>query len=75
MLHGVRAPPSDGRAQCIGSLCTLSPVSQSTAARLILSVRFVRAARHGHAKAQAMVGACYWDGIGVPQDVSKAVHW
>ena len=55
--------------------CTLSPTSQSTAARFVLSVRFVRAARHGHAKAQAMVGACYWDGIGVPQDVSKAVHW
>lgn len=33
------------------------------------------AANKGHAKAQAIVAACYWDGMGVQQDVQRAVKW
>jgi len=36
---------------------------------------FLRAAEQGHATAQATLGAYYWAGRGVPQDLSKAYFW
>ncbi len=33
------------------------------------------AARRGHAEAQAMLGAAYLAGKGVPRDVVEALHW
>ena len=37
--------------------------------------RFTQAAVAGHPKAQAIIAACYWDGMGVSQDVQQAVKW
>jgi len=36
---------------------------------------FLRAAGRGHVPAQATLGAYYWAGRGVPQDLSKAYFW
>ena len=36
---------------------------------------FRRAAEQGHVDAQATLGAYYWAGRGVPQDLSKAYFW
>ncbi len=36
---------------------------------------FLRAAEQGHVTAQATLGAYYWAGRGVPQDLSQAYFW
>jgi TPR repeat protein len=36
---------------------------------------FGRAAEQGHVTAQATLGAYYWAGRGVPQDLAKAYFW
>ena len=36
---------------------------------------FLSLAEGGNAKAQGMLGACYENGIGVPQNYAKAVEW
>lgn len=36
---------------------------------------FQKAANQGHAKAQTLLGACYYDGEGVAQNKQKAVEW
>ena len=36
---------------------------------------FSKAAEQGHVVAQATLGAYYWAGRGVPQDLSKAYFW
>ena len=36
---------------------------------------FLRAAEQGHVDAQAHLGAYYWAGRGVPEDLSKAYMW
>jgi TPR repeat protein len=36
---------------------------------------FLRAADQGHLTAQATLGAYYWAGRGVPQDLTRAYFW